>query len=117
MQCEGSQYKTSANSIIQIHGAEMTIDPSTAIKIANLAQIETTGEQINQLSEELSRIIAFMEQLNEVDVSNVEPMTSVTPMTLKLRTDEISDGNKQFDILKNAPRHSAGFFTVPKVIE
>ena len=95
----------------------MSIDPNMARKIANLAQIETTEEEVAHLSQELSKILKFMEQLNEVDVSNVLPMTSVTPMNLKLRHDEVTDGDKQADILLNAPKHSEGFFAVPKVIE
>ena len=95
----------------------MSIDPKTAKKIAKLAQIETNENELEHLAKELSNILRFMEQLNDVDVTNVAPLTSVTPMELKLRSDEITDGNKRSKILMNAPRQSEGFFAVPKVIE
>ncbi len=95
----------------------MSIDPRTAKKIAKLAQIETSENELEHLAKELSNILRFMEQLNDVDVTNVAPLTSVTPMELKLRSDEITDGNKRSKILMNAPRQSEGFFAVPKVIE
>ena len=95
----------------------MSIDPRTAKKIAKLAQIETNENELEHLAKELSNILRFMEQLNDVDVTNVAPLTSVTPMELKLRSDEITDGNKRSKILMNAPRQSEGFFAVPKVIE
>tara|TARA_A100001011_G_C14227683_1_gene807346 strand:+ start:1102 stop:1389 length:288 start_codon:yes stop_codon:yes gene_type:complete len=95
----------------------MSIDPKTAKKIAKLAQIETNENELEHLSKELSNILKFMEQLNDVDVTNVAPLTSVTPMELKLRSDEITDGDKRSKILMNAPVQSEGFFAVPKVIE
>ena len=95
----------------------MSIDPKTAKKIAKLAQIETNENELEHLAKELSNILRFMEQLNDVDVTNVAPLTSVTPMELKLRSDEITDGDKRSKILMNAPRQSEGFFAVPKVIE
>lgn len=95
----------------------MSIDPRTAKKIAKLAQIETNENELEHLAKELSNILRFMEQLNDVDVTNVAPLTSVTPMELKLRSDEITDGDKRSKILMNAPRQSEGFFAVPKVIE
>mgnify|MGYP006200099683 CR=1 FL=1 len=69
------------------------------------------------LAGELSGILTFMEQLNEVDVTGVEPMTSVTPMRLKRRADVVTDGNIQAQVLKNAPDAREGFFAVPKVVE
>ena len=95
----------------------MSIDISTAKKIANLAQIEISETEIVPLARELSNILKFMEQLDDVNIKDVEPMTSVTPMDLNLRADKVEDGDKQANVLKNAPIHSEGFFAVPKVIE
>ena len=95
----------------------MSIDIDTARKVAKLARIRVEDDQLPALATELSGILGFMEQLNEVDVSGVEPMTSVTPMRLKRRADEVTDGNIQDRILKNAPDTREGFFAVPKVVE
>lgn len=94
-----------------------TIDLETARRVAKLARIAVSDEKLPALASELSNIITFMEQLNEVDVSGVEPMTSVTPMRLKRRQDVVSDGNMQAKILANAPDAREGFFAVPKVVE
>ena len=98
-------------------GAFMSIDIKTVHRVANLARINFAQDELLPLSKELSNIIEFMKQLNEVDVENVVPLTSVTPMELNLRIDKVNDGGKVSDILLNAPRHSEGFFAVPKVIE
>ena len=95
----------------------MTIDIETVQRVANLARIHVTQNELLPLSKELSNILEFMKQLNVVDVSNIKPLTSVTPMELNLRSDNVDDGGKVADILMNAPVHSEGFFTVPKVIE
>lgn len=95
----------------------MTIDIETVEKVANLARINVTPDELLPLSMELSNILEFMKQLNAVDVENVLPLTSVTPMELNLRMDNVNDGGKVNDILMNAPKHSEGFFAVPKVIE
>ena len=95
----------------------MSIDIDAARKIANLARIETKDEDLEALSKELSKMLEFMQQLNSADISKVLPMTSVTPMFLSLRTDEVTDGDKQKEILMNAPHQSEDFFAVPKVIE
>ena len=95
----------------------MSIDIKTARKVAHLARIEVAETALEPLAGELSNILNFMEQLNEVDISGVEPMTSVTPMALKQRKDVVSDGNIQDKILKNAPDTREGFFAVPKVVE
>ncbi|MEM1267612.1 MAG: Asp-tRNA(Asn)/Glu-tRNA(Gln) amidotransferase subunit GatC [Pseudomonadota bacterium] len=94
-----------------------TIDKDTARRVAHLARIAVEEGQLPALAGELSRILDFMEELNEVDVEGVEPMTSVTPMTLPQRTDAVTDGDRRDDILANAPDARAGFFTVPKVVE
>jgi aspartyl-tRNA(Asn)/glutamyl-tRNA(Gln) amidotransferase subunit C len=74
-------------------------------------------QDLPALAEKLSGILGFMEQLNEVDVTGVEPMTSVTPMRLKRRADVVTDGNQQAAVLSNAPDAREGFFAVPKVVE
>ncbi len=94
-----------------------TIDLETARRVAKLARIRVAEENLPQLASELTHIINFMEQLNEVDVEGVEPMTSVTPMRLKRRDDIVNDGNMQDKVLANAPDAREGFFAVPKVVE
>ncbi|MFL2791266.1 MAG: Asp-tRNA(Asn)/Glu-tRNA(Gln) amidotransferase subunit GatC [Paracoccaceae bacterium] len=95
----------------------MSIDKDTAARVANLARISIPDEELENVAKELSNIIGFMEQLNEVNVDNVEPMTSVTPTVLKKRTDVVSDGNQQSKVLSNAPDTREGFFAVPKVVD
>ena len=95
----------------------MSIDTATAARVAKLARIAVPQEDLPRLADELNGIIAFMEQLNEVDVDGVEPMTSVTPQRLKRREDVVTDGNQQEAVLANAPDAREGFFAVPKVVE
>jgi len=94
-----------------------TIDTDTARKVAHLARIRVAEDDLPALAEKLSGILSFMEQLNEVDVDGVEPMTSVTPMRLKRRADEVTDGGYPAKVLSNAPDAREGFFAVPKVVE
>lgn len=95
----------------------MSIDTDTAAKVAKLARIKVEDEALPALAQEFNRILGFIEQLNEVDVDGVEPMTSVTPMRLKRRKDGVTDGGMQDKILANAPDAREGFFAVPKVVE
>ena len=95
----------------------MSIDTDTARKVARLARIAVPEENLPALAEELSGILGWVEQLREVDVDGVEPMTSVTPMTLKRREDGVTDGEIQDRVLANAPMAREGFFAVPKVVE
>ena len=95
----------------------MAIDKDTARRVAHLARIEVAEADLDHLATELSGILGFMEQLNEVDVTGVEPMTSVTPMALPWRADVVTDGGIQAKVLANAPDARGGFFTVPKVVE
>jgi len=95
----------------------MAIDKETARKVAHLARIEVAEGDLDTLAGELSRILGFMEQLNEVDVEGVAPMTSVSPMALKRRPDAVTDGGYPEKILANAPDAREGFFAVPKVVE
>ena len=95
----------------------MSIDIDTARKVAKLARIRVEEAALPALAGELSGILAFMEQLTEVDVTGVEPMTSVTPMRLARQADVVTDGGIEAQILKNAPDAREGFFAVPKVVE
>lgn len=95
----------------------MSIDIDTARKVAKLARIRVEEAALPALAGELSGILAFMEQLTEVDVTGVEPMTSVTPMRLARLVDVVTDGGIQGQILANAPDAREGFFAVPKVVE
>jgi len=94
-----------------------TIDLETARRVAKLARIRVPEADLPQLADRLSGIVTFMEQLNEVDVDGIEPMTSVSPMRLKRRADGVTDGDMQDKILSNAPDAREGFFAVPKVVE
>ena len=95
----------------------MSIDESTAARVAKLARIKVAPERLPALAAEFNTILGFIEQLSEVDVEAVEPMTSVTPQRLKRRADEVTDGNQQEAVLANAPDAREGFFAVPKVVE
>ncbi|TYB83136.1 Asp-tRNA(Asn)/Glu-tRNA(Gln) amidotransferase subunit GatC [Maritimibacter fusiformis] len=95
----------------------MSIDIETARKVAHLARIKVEEDRLPALAGEFNTILGFIEQLNEVNIDGVEPMTSVTPMRLKRRVDEVTDGGYPEKILKNAPDAREGFFAVPKVVE
>jgi len=95
----------------------MTVDASTVRRIAHLARIAVSYDEVEHLAGELNAILAFVEQLSEVDVSGVEPMTSVTPMAMKNRADVVSDGGDPEAVLANAPAREGHFFLVPKVVE
>jgi aspartyl-tRNA(Asn)/glutamyl-tRNA(Gln) amidotransferase subunit C len=95
----------------------MSIDIETARRVAKLACIRVEEPDLKKLAEQLNDIVSFMKQLNEVDVTGIEPMTSVTPIQLKRRADVVTDGSVQTQILKNAPDAREGFFAVPKVVE
>jgi aspartyl-tRNA(Asn)/glutamyl-tRNA(Gln) amidotransferase subunit C len=97
---------------------ETILAPQTAAKVAKLARIKVEEDDaLPALAQEFNNILGFIEQLNEVDVEGVEPMTSVTPQRLKRRVDGVTDGNQQDKVLKNAPDAREGFFAVPKVVE
>jgi aspartyl-tRNA(Asn)/glutamyl-tRNA(Gln) amidotransferase subunit C len=95
----------------------MALDKATVAHIAALARIRLSEAELDPLVNELSRILTWMEQLNEVDTSGVAPMASVTAAGLTMREDEVTDGGCREEILSNAPRTTRGFFVVPKVIE
>lgn len=95
----------------------MSVDIDTVKRVARLARIAVDEGDAERMTGELNAILGFVEQLNEVDVGDVEPMTSVTPMEMKKRQDIVSDGGKVADIVANAPASEEGFFLVPKVVE
>ncbi len=95
----------------------MSVDATTVRRIAHLARIAVADAEVEHLRGELNAILAFVEQLSEVDVAGVEPMTSVTPMAMKQRADAVTDGGIPDDILRNAPVSQDHFFVVPRVVE
>ena len=95
----------------------MTIDITTVSKIAHLARLKVPDEEKQQVAGELNKILDWVAMLDEVDVSKVEPLTSVNDQALRWRDDVVSDGDKLSDVLANAPAKTADFFTVPKVVE
>jgi aspartyl-tRNA(Asn)/glutamyl-tRNA(Gln) amidotransferase subunit C len=95
----------------------MSVDRATVRRIARLARLAVTDEEAARLEQELSGILDWVAQLDEIDVSAVEPMTRVAAMTMKMRKDEVTDGFCAADILKNAPEADDGYFVVPKIVE
>jgi aspartyl-tRNA(Asn)/glutamyl-tRNA(Gln) amidotransferase subunit C len=95
----------------------MSVDAATVRRIAHLARIAVAENEIDHLKGELNAILAWVEQLDEVNVEGVDPMTSVTPMAMKMRADVVTDGGIAEDIVKNAPASEENFFLVPKIVE
>ena len=105
----------------------MSLDMDTVARIARLARLKVPEEELAPLAAELSGILAWIEQLNEVDTANIEPLASVSDVTLPMREDKVTDGGIAEKVLANAPggavyidpsdRDAGGFFTVPKVVE
>mgnify|MGYP003645510506 CR=1 FL=1 len=95
----------------------MSVDSATVRRVAKLARIAVSDEDVAAMEGELNVILGFVEQLSEVDVSGVEPMTSVIPMAMKKRQDSVTDGEKADDVVANAPASEDHFFMVPKVVE
>ena len=95
----------------------MSVDQATVRRIARLARIRIDEADVPQMQDELNAILSFVEQLNELDVDGIEPMTSVTPMKMKMRPDVVTDGGDAASVLANAPMSEDGFFVVPKVVE
>lgn len=93
------------------------IDKATVAKIARLSRIKIEEDKLEPLAGELNNILGWVEQLEEVNTDNIEPMSSVVDAKLRWRADSVNDGDKQESVLKNAPNAEYGFFTVPKVIE
>jgi aspartyl-tRNA(Asn)/glutamyl-tRNA(Gln) amidotransferase subunit C len=95
----------------------MSVDAATVRRIAHLARIAVTEAEVPHLQGELNAMLAFVEQLSEVNVDGVEPMTSVTPMAMKKRPDVVNAGEIPDEVVKNAPETQDHFFLVPKVVE
>jgi aspartyl-tRNA(Asn)/glutamyl-tRNA(Gln) amidotransferase subunit C len=95
----------------------MSLDTSTVRNIAFLARIKVPDAELQHLADELSNIIGWVEQLNEVNTEGVQPITSVAEMSLYRRSDEVTDGNCRDRVLANAPEPEEGFYAVPKVVE
>ncbi len=95
----------------------MSVDTATVKRVARLARIAVTDEDAERMTGELNTILGFVEQLREVDVTGVEPMTSVIPMEMKKRADVVTDGSRAVDVVANAPQTAENFFLVPKVVE
>jgi aspartyl-tRNA(Asn)/glutamyl-tRNA(Gln) amidotransferase subunit C len=95
----------------------MSVDTATVRRIAHLARIAVADDEVEHLRGEINSILSFVEQLSEVNVEGVEPMTSVTPMQMKKRHDVVTDGNDADAVLRNAPATENNYFLVPKVVE
>ncbi|MDF2618492.1 MAG: glutamyl-tRNA(Gln) amidotransferase, subunit [Xanthobacteraceae bacterium] len=95
----------------------MSVDQATVRRVAHLSRIAVTEDEVAHLQGELNAILAFVDELAEVDTAGVEPMTSVIPMKLPLRADVVNDGGDAARVLANAPLSEDGFFAVPKVVE
>ncbi|MFZ1962349.1 MAG: Asp-tRNA(Asn)/Glu-tRNA(Gln) amidotransferase subunit GatC [Roseiarcus sp.] len=95
----------------------MSVDQAAVRRIAHLARIAVTDAEVPHLQDQINAILSFVDALNAVDVSGVEPMTSVIPMKLPMRDDVVTDGEIEPAVLANAPLAEDGFFVVPKIIE
>ena len=95
----------------------MSVDNNTVKKIARLARINVDEDRREALAGELNAILSWIEELETVDTDNVEPLASVTGHSLPIRDDVVSDGNRQEQVIANAPETTSGFFVVPKVVE
>ncbi|WP_019221802.1 Asp-tRNA(Asn)/Glu-tRNA(Gln) amidotransferase subunit GatC [Bartonella senegalensis] len=95
----------------------MSVNRETVKRVSHLARIALHDDELEPMTKELNVILGFVEQLNEVDVNGVEPLTSVMPMALRMREDNVTDGDKAADIVANAPVTEDSFFLVPKVVE
>ena len=95
----------------------MSIDAATVRRIAHLARIAVADDEVEHLRGEINAVLSFVEQLNEVNVEGVEPMTSVTPMAMKKRADVVTDGGNADAVLRNAPAREGNYYVVPKVVE
>ena len=95
----------------------MSVDLATVKRVARLARLAVTPAEVEQLKVSLNEILGFVEQLNEVNVDGVQPMTSVQPMRMKMRADVVDDGGMPGAVVANAAEHEDGFFLVPKVVE
>ncbi len=108
---------TSRSSATRLNVAAMSVDAETVRRVAHLARVAVAEEEVEHLRGELNAMLAFVERLAEADVADVEPMTSVMPMAMKMRNDQVTDGGIVDDVMANAPAREDHFFVVPKVVE
>src|SRR3954453_3236330 len=111
------KYRSAIGRLFPTQGSHMSVDAATVRRIAHLARIAVAEEEVEHLRGEINAILAFVEQLSEVDVTGGEPMTSVTPIQMKRRPDVVTAGGDPDAILRNAPAREDNFFVVPKVVE
>ena len=97
--------------------SDMPVDKTTVAKIARLARIHVPDERQQAIATELNRILLWVDELNEVDTENIEPLASVTGHSLPMREDIVTDGDRIDEVLANVPESTGGFFVVPKVVE
>ena len=95
----------------------MSVDAATVRRIAHLARVAVAEDEVEHLRGEINAILSFVEQLSEINVEGVEPMTSVTPTVMKKRADVVNDGENADAVLRNAPNSDGKYFLVPKVVE
>ena len=95
----------------------MSVDKDVVFRISRLARISVSDDDADNISDQLNRILGFVEQLNEVDITDVPPMTSVVSVEMRRRPDIVDDGNKASEVVSNAPKSDDNFFVVPKVVE
>lgn len=95
----------------------MSVDAATVKRVAHLARIALPEDEVATMQDEINAMLGFVEQLNEVDVEGVEPMTSVMPMAMKKRADIVNDGGIASEVVRNAPASEDDYFMVPKVVE
>ena len=107
----------SASYLIEGQSFGMSVDADTVRRVAHLARIAVADDEVEHLRGELNAMLAFIEQLSEVDIAGVEPMTSVMPTAMKMRKDEVADGGIADAVMANAPAREDHFFLVPKVVE
>lgn len=103
--------------ILKPESKPMSVDLATVKRVAHLARIAVSEDDLARMTGELNGILGFVQQLDEVDVTGVEPMTSIVPMAMRRRDDVVTDGGKALDVTANAPGTEENFFVVPKVIE
>ena len=112
-----SHYLVTAVIRLMVRAFGMSVDADTVRRVAHLARIAVADDEVEHLRGELNAMLAFVEQLSEVDIAGVEPMTSVMPMAMKMRKDEVTDGGIADAVMANAPAREDHFFLVPKVVE
>ena len=109
--------EASRTSSTRFNAAAMSVDAETVRRVAHLARVAVAENEVENLRGELNAMLAFVERLAEADVAGVEPMTSVMPMVLAMRNDQVTEGGIADAVMANAPAREDHFFVVPKVVE